>query len=560
MNRSKSNQFTLLLLCIALTLAVVTFLTTSVTYLDSTDWGLISRLPLVYWIGLATLGTAILFSMRGNFLGTRTSVALLFLIMLYVNFVPMLIEKPVGFSAYSLWPASEANQVIATGHVSIQAPRMLMSYESWPLFSIFNAVFIMIAGSSVISLAKWFPFFTLSLWGLLVFLILKRFLKPEYALVGVSLFLCGSWTRQQYFSPQSFAFSLFLLFIFLITVRSGYGFGADRRSVFGLSFVIFVAAVFSHALTSILIVMILFVSYFAALLFARHEERKSKSNLFFCLLCCSVLVSYVVLVTPKFFKSAFNTVLNALSNLAGSTPIQQFSRLPGSQFQQLTNLSTYLIVSIFVVVSLIALLAINRKKTLPRIQLTFWIGLIGTLSVASLLPYGTQEAPFRAFIFALPILSLLSVYLLKSQPRILSCFLLLALVASVPALYGSDSFRLATTPELQGSKYLASYLPDGSVCFYKFSPYVRYYDAPKQLQFTSLGRPPFLSYDASSIEASLNATDIIVLSRNQENYYTYYFGTDPLESIDLAGNPYIANARIYDNGNFTVFDSRSAFR
>jgi hypothetical protein len=97
----KSNLLFFLLVCIALILAAYTVLTTSVTYLDSTDWGLLSRLPVSYWLGMLTIGFAVVFSLRSNStLTTQASLSLLILILLYLTFIPLFIEKPVGLSPF----------------------------------------------------------------------------------------------------------------------------------------------------------------------------------------------------------------------------------------------------------------------------------------------------------------------------------------------------------------------------------------------------------------------------------------------------------------------------
>lgn len=551
-----TSKLSFLLQFISLVFAITTIFTTSVTYLDSKDWGLISRLPAIYWIGLLLLGVSMFLNLRNNSLNIKNNIFNLLLIIVYVTFLPMLIEGPVGLSQYSLWPSSESNELITTGYISITQPRMLMSYESWPFFTILSSTFMIITGVPLIVLAKYFPFFTIAFWAILVFLISRKFLKTEYSLLSTALFICGSWTRQQYFGPQSIAFSLFLLFIYLITKDSNFGFGAKKRTTLILVFITFIGSLFFHALTPLIMVSIIFAAYFVSKLFARSAVQQTKSNFCFCLLCFSCLISYNVYVTPAFFKNAFNTIFDSLSKFAISNPAQQLSRLSGSQFQQFTNISTYLIVVLLTLVSTIALIYMFKKKLLPSLQLSFWFGALGILFSVAFLPYGTQEAPFRAFIFALPFLSIICIYVLKKKPVIIGCLLFLTLIASVPASYGSDSYRLATSPELFGSQYCSRYLPEESVLFYKNPAYVRFFDPSKVFTFVSLGRPPFTNYNATSTTLNLNATDYFILSRNQQNFYEYYLGFNPFESINLTGNPSLANARLYDNGNYSVFDSR----
>lgn len=539
---------------LALAIAVWTISTTSVTSLDSSDWGLLTRLPLIYWIGIFLLGLSTALIIIGKSLSPQNTFAFFILIVVYIVLIPIIVESPIGLSANSLWPASESNQLIETAHISIETPRMLMSYESWPFFTIFTSILRILPGFTLETLAKWFPLFIIIFWASIVFLISRKFLKPEYALIGAGLFICASWTKQHYFGPQSFSFILFLIFIYLITKGSDFGFGLHKRSIFGLVFLTFVASLFSHALTSIVLLLIIIAAYVVTRIFAKHTFRIRKSNLFFCILCFVSLSAYVLFISPAFFASAFDSALSTLTDLGGLRVTQQLYRLPGSQFQQLTNISTYIIVGIFVLTSIIALLQMIRKKSMPRAQIAFWVGCLCTLALIAFFPYG-EEGPFRAFIFGLPFFVLLSIYALKSNRILLCIFIVLLLTTSVPALYGSDSYRLATGPELQGSSYCAHYLPDGIHLLYKFSPYIRYFNPAIHLHFEVLGKPPFTSYNVSSIENSYNSTDFIIISRNQINYYYYYLGFNPFQFVDLNSNYTFATSKLYDNGNFTLYKS-----
>jgi hypothetical protein len=258
-------------------------------------------------------------------------------------------------------------------------------------------------------------------------------------------------------------------------------------------------------------------------------------------------------IASRFFEYATLSIGEAVSDISGLHIYHQAQRLLGSQFQQLTNANIYIVMFSTAAVSLVSIFQILRKRTMGGHQAAFWFSLLGALLIPMLLlPYG-EETPFRAFMFGLPFFSLLSVHLLKRKPKILLSFLLLMVIVCIPALYGSDSYRLATAPELLGGKFCATYLPDRAICLYKGSPYVRYYNPLKTLTFQTLGGPPFLSFDPSDIESTINNTDYVILSRNQENYYTYYLGSNPFDRIPFIEKPNVTQGKIYDNGNFSIF-------
>ena len=423
---------------------------------------------------------------------------------------------------------------------------MLMDYTSWPFFSIFTSILLSITGLPLIILSKWFPLVIMIFWALFMFIILKKFLTPQFSLIGVALFICGSWTRQQYFGPQSFAFILFLAFMYFFICQSFFKFSVNKRSLFGLALLTFIAAIFSHALTSLLLLLILVTSYSAIFLFARSQERRMKSFFTFCCVCFITLVAYMLYISPQFFNSAFNNVIDSI----GTAALQQLGRLPGSQIQQMTNFSTYLLILIFSFFTLLSLFRIIAERECPKSKysLAKLFGCIVFYCITSL----WSRRCFSRFYFCYPF-SFFVVDFLKNKVKILGVLLLLVMLLGIFALYGSDSYRLATEPELLGAKYCAHYLPDGAVTLYSFSPYVRYFDPLKPLIFVTLGGPPFSSYNSSIIRESLNQTDIIIQSRNQINYYEYYFGIDPFSEINLVSDPALTVAKVYDNGNFSIY-------
>jgi hypothetical protein len=548
------KQITFILFAISGILALYTVLLTSITYFDLSDWGLLSRLPVTYWLGLALACVALFLNMRKGYLNTKISLIFIIFIYIYVCLIPVIIEKPVGFSANSLWPASESNLLVETGRISVGQPRMLMSYESWPFFTIFASFLRIMTGLPLIFFSKWFPLFTIMFWSILIFLLLKRYFVTQYAILGACIFICSSWTKQQYFGPQSYSFFFFIIFLYLISDLI-HGFRINKCSTFGLTFIIFTSALFSHALTSIVLMLIMVLFFMGAPIFLKNGVKLLKSIFLFFVSCVVAMLSYIIYVSPRFFNSAFNSIVSVINDIGELRTIQQFNRLPGSEIQQFTNMSTFLIIGAFVSVSAISIFHMLRKKTVHRNQLFFWLCCLCVLFIVTFMPYG-EEGPFRAFIFGLPFFSLFTIYLLRKKPILLYIFLLTTLFLGFIALYGSDSYRLATEPELLGTQYCANNLPAGMTLLYKFSPYIRYYDPTLSIRFEVLGKPPFVSLDPSSIEQALNYTDFIVVSRNQVNYYNYYLDIDPFSDEFLAKNLTLSDNVLYNNGNFTLYAAK----
>jgi hypothetical protein len=530
-------------------LAIHAVLTTHVTSLNTTDWGILSRLPITYWVGLGLVGVLILFSLRNaQSLSLKVSLTIFVLILVYTNFVPQIIETPIGLSRFSLWPSSQASLTISTGHISVGQPKQMLDYNNWPFFTVFTSIFMLITGSPLGWLAKWFPLFTITLWALLVFIILKKFLEPKYSLIGAALFLCGSWTKQQYFGPQSFAFVLFLIAIFLLFQSKNPTFNFSKKPFVILTVITFIGLVFSHVLTPVALLLMVITVYLIVNMFDRHDVKSSKSLWYFILLCITIVIAYNVYVTPNFISYGFNQIVAAF----GSSVTQQLGRVAGSQYQTFTNASIYGLVGGFFGVSLLGLFLMSRNKNQPKLQTLTWFGATGAMFLIAIIPYG-QEGPFRAFIFALPFLALICVSLLKRKPKLLGSLMVVFLILSVPAIYGSDSYRLATDSEMKGTTYIVQYLPDASLVFGRLSTYVRYFNPLTNMTFQSIGAPPFLSYDPISIEQNLDKTNYMAVSRNDVHYYEYYTGANPYQGLNLSQNINVTSSCLYDNGNFSVY-------
>jgi hypothetical protein len=548
MSLNKSNAVTLFLVCVASILAIYTVLTTQVTYLSANDWGILSRLPVTYWMGIAAICALVLFSFRSSkSLNLNVSIAIFVLVLVYTNFIPQIIETPIGLTSMSLWPSSQASLTISTGHIAVGQPNQMLDYNNWPFFTIFTSIFMLITGSPLSWLLKWFPLFSITFWALIVFLILKRFLGSKYGLIGAALFLCGSWTKQQYFGPQSFAFMLFLLVLYLSLKSESGTFNFNKKSFFILALAVFIGLVFFHVLTPVALLLMLAATYLITSLFAMHAGKQSKTLGYFVLLCTTIVVAYNVYVTPSFVSYGFNKVVDAF----GTSLFQQVSRIAGSQYQTFTSAIIYGLVFGFVGISLIGLLLMLRDKNQPKLQTLTYLSSIGVMLILALVPYG-EEGPFRAFMFTLPFLSLICVWFLKRKPALLGTLLCIFLLLSVPAIYGADSYCLITDPELAGGKYVAQYLPDTSHVFGKVETYVRYFDPSSSLIFYTIGSQPFLDYDSLDIEQHIDGINYLTISRNQINYVEYYSGINPYQNMNLLQNINVTRACLYDNGNFSV--------
>lgn len=91
-------------------------------------------------------------------------------------------------------------------------------YQQWPGFFSVAAALVHISGRSVYAYANWAGLFFVVLNAVTLFAITRRFSRQRRIVpyVAVLLFLVVNWEGQEYFSPQTFAFELCLLFQLLL--------------------------------------------------------------------------------------------------------------------------------------------------------------------------------------------------------------------------------------------------------------------------------------------------------------------------------------------------------
>jgi len=188
-------------------------------------YGLIQALPPLYYVALAlaTLSFLITWDSR-RFSPLRFSFDLVVLVLLLQS-PPAIIEPEARFP--TAWLTAGFTDFVAhTGHV---LPGIDARF-SWPGFFAGVGMVARAAGlPSTVLLLKWWPV-AMNLLYLPPFYLLARAILGDSrrAALATWLFPLANWVGQDYFSPQSVAFLLYLVFVWIIIDQ----FGAKRRKLF----------------------------------------------------------------------------------------------------------------------------------------------------------------------------------------------------------------------------------------------------------------------------------------------------------------------------------------
>lgn len=541
----------ILVLCTAF--LVYSVATTSVSWIEPTDFGLVSKLPLIYYAGLVLLGCVWYIGIKNqNYLP-----AALILTISYLYIAPTLIRDPVWISN-SYYPYGESLLISQNGHLIPNPQATMVSYRYWPLFLYFSSGFTTLTGFSPEVILKFFPLFTISMYALLTFLILKIKLASPFALVGSALVLTSLFIRQQYFGPQSIAY-IFFLATLLVTLLLFFDKKANKRTLAVILVALFVITTITHPLTSFMSIAIFLSLY----LVVRFTDKKSPFKLNKLLVGSLIIwLAYNSYAAAPFFDTAIRHFYELFTGSRGLTIATESSRVFGSTPMLVNFVASWAIVGLMGFVAVISIIKIVRKrKQMKGSDLTFSAFNILLLIFFTVFAfggeYGAVEAYQRAFMFGLIPLSFLVITLLSSKPKILIAFLAVLIVLNIPAQYGADNFRLATPSQLAGSAFIANYAPQNITLVGEFTLYIRYYDPLKSYQVLEVGlSSPFNRVPNSTVlSQELNNADYVIVSDIQHNLFMFYIGRDPMEDVNLTNMNVI-----YNNGAYSLLQNINSTR
>jgi hypothetical protein len=181
-----------------------------------TDFGLVSVMPVVYWVAVGLLTVSFWWWVRWRRAGPALLAGHVVSLIAIMHATPAILY---GTTRYS-WSYKHVGIVdyIVTHHGVESSMPNLTAYQDWPGFFGLNALFVSGSGvSSALSYTVWAPFVNeLALLAPLV-LILRSFTANRTVVwTAVWLFYLGNWIGQDYFSPQAFAYVLYLTAIAIV--------------------------------------------------------------------------------------------------------------------------------------------------------------------------------------------------------------------------------------------------------------------------------------------------------------------------------------------------------
>ncbi len=369
--------------------------------------GLISVLPVASLAGLVLIvaSFAVMLARR------RPAAAVLVLMLVGVVFcldgVTVLVEPLPRFpTTYQI--AGFVNYISQTGHVEPG----LEAYFSWPGFFALVA-FVTGAGGvhSLLPLMTWWPVVTDALL-LAPFLLLTRALRLSWRArwLAALLFCLGNWVGQDYFSPQSFNFLLYLVLIATLMMWFGKRAKSGRRTpgellpapvgqaqrgvLLLLLILIFVVSTLSHQLTPLLIIVAV-----GGLVLAGRVSPRGLPVLF-----AVILVAWISYGTVAYWSGHESAIFGNIGQLLGTFQTSVNDRVTGTPVHQLADKSRILLAGLMAGMALLGLARRWRGGLSDRALIVLFVA---PLTLAGLQNYGGEIA-LRVYLFALPAIAVLA--------------------------------------------------------------------------------------------------------------------------------------------------------
>jgi hypothetical protein len=377
--------------------------------------GLTSILPFSFFAAFSQLTLAF-------FLNLKLKNWLLFffqtiLLICFINLTPFAIEDSSRLT-WSYVNYRAADYITQFG----QFNPSLQWIHNWPGFSIITSIFTQLTTISPEFIIGFYPtFFNFILLFPLVLFFGLLFKDKKLSWLSIWIFFIADWIGQDYFSMQSSALLMLILILFGL-----FGFinfkAAGKRQLLIILILLFSFVVFTHLLTSLIIMSIL-LAFYASKYFRRPV---------FFLFSLSIFLSWTIYGAITYIQDKGPQLLGQTLDLGLIFRSNLTSRIAGSPQHQLTGQIRIIFTATFILFAIIGFLLTWKREKIKGYNRQMVFVLIGTILPMGFFPYG-GEIVMRAFFLSLvPITYFIAKGLTN---KAVLCIFAIFLVAFAPSLH-----------------------------------------------------------------------------------------------------------------------------
>ena len=441
------------------------------------DFGLITILPVLFWIPLAVLALGFWLTLRQPTVAAPWPVAYVMALIAMLHATPTLLYGTLRY-AWAWEHVAIIDYLVRHGAVD-PSNGSLSPYNKWPGFFALNAALLRTTGlHTSLGYASWAPTLFNALMVPPLVLIFRTMTKDPKVLWGaIWLFTCCQWTGQDYFSPQAFAFVLYLTVLGIVLNRCNLADGPIRlptrdprlappgspspsrtaNAVWVILLAPLVAAIAtSHQLTPLALILTL-----AVLSLSRYRTHV----LLWTLATATVFtLAWDLTVGLPFIRSNLSSIIQTIGALGANATIRLNGAAAGSA-QQKT--AAYVQTGTAVFMALLALAAVLRRRELRRSAAL--VIAAAPLPLLAANGYG-GEMVIRVYLFALAGAAFLGAAWVvpsrwneRSHGIVFHAISFLMIAAFIFSNYGKEGENYFSPAEVAATNYMYRVAPHGSL-------------------------------------------------------------------------------------------------
>ena len=497
--------------------------------------GLMSKMPLTYWAGLAMLVVASILAFLDNELKSE-AIHMLLLMTLGLFLVGVVVFGcPNAANPNDYYFMGQVKTVLAAQHIKNPQLGSLVDYSSWPAYHFLSASLIRVAGLAPTLILKYWGLVGVVVVAFITYSIGKRFgLAPGYCFL-VSFLAISSWLAGFFgWSPRSLGMVLFLLLLMLILTWK------RTASEIVLMVLIFAALVITHGLATLAV--------FPVLILVSIYRRNGSLVIPFAVIFGAW---YIYEATAALHAGVDQFLLHPFLSIfryaePGRYETASATARAVARYSQLGRVAIYVP---FVAGSVLLLW---KRKTMGDNKgraIVAFCWLIGAASVG-LLSYGEELQ--RAYLFAI-VPSAIVIALCFTDRKVLIPLMCLSVALFLPANHATTvSWGQVLTTELKGTEFVALRVNPSypQTFFYPDSGLMRYYNPNLKVSLYSTTYEILSPQDVDL--SKLDGLDFVIMSKQETESLLFAWGEDPYSVWPNTDAGQRAEL-IYENGYFEVY-------
>ena len=417
-----------------------------------TSLGLVSVLPASAFVAVALLAASFCLTLwrrpaSGVVLGAHVA-ALIF--MLYA--LPALIEPTARF-AVTWRHAGVLQAILDNGHVDVGTN----PYFDWPGFFVLAGFALRAAGmKDVLGVANWAPLaFQLLYLGPLLLILRTLTIDRRLVWLAVWVFYLTNWVGQDYFSPQAFAYLLYLVVLAILVTWMRPGWPGSRTrppvhaALVGVVLLLFAVMVVSHQLTP----FALLASTTVLVITRRCTARGLPVAM------GVILLAWLSYMTAGFLGEHTGAIFGAIGHVDATVNENVSGRLHGDTGHLVVTQARAAMTIGLWGAALAAAVWLRRKGHREPAPLLLFLAPFG---LAAIQPYG-GEILLRVFIFTLPFTAFFVAAAVRRAPVGVAVAVSLALLGGfLVTRYGNERMDWFSHDEVAAVDRLDAVAPPGS--------------------------------------------------------------------------------------------------